>query len=368
MYRYIVRRSIQAIPVILLIAVVSFLLMQAAPGGPQAAFNQNPKISTAQVNAWLARWCLERNPDLGGMLREFGGWVGVWNCQDGGGFLSAQGLPNFLPTFLGGGTNGILHGDFGYSIFTGQPVLAMIGERLPATLILMVTAFVIWIALAIILGVIAAVKRYSLFDQSVTFTSYIFYSLPTFWLGLILIYVFAVSLHWFPSQGIIDSRSPAGVFNTPPFWEAFWANPWPIIADMLKHLVLPVVTLVAVSVAADSRFVRSAMLDTLSQDYVRTARAKGLPRRRVIFRHAFRNALLPILTNVALEIAFLFGGAIVTETIFSWPGMGRLYFEGVSNRDYFLLMGILFIGSLLVVVMNLVADVIYAWADPRIRY
>jgi len=368
MYRYIVRRSIQAIPVILLIAVVSFLLMQAAPGGPQAAFNQNPKISTAMVNQWLARWCLERNPDLAGMLREFGGWLGVWNCQDGGGILSAQGLPNFLPTFLGGGTNGILHGDFGYSIFTGQPVLSMIGERLPATFILMTTAFVIWIALAVVLGVIAAVKRYSLFDQSVTFTSYIFYSLPTFWLGLILIYVFAVALHWLPSQGIISSRSPAGVFNTPQFWTYFWANPISVMQDMAWHLVLPVVTLVAVSVAADSRFVRTAMLDTLSQDYVRTARAKGLPRRVVIFRHAFRNALLPIITNVALEVAFLFGGAIVTETIFSWPGMGRLYFEGVSNRDYFLLMGILFIGSLLVVIMNIVADVIYAWADPRIRY
>jgi peptide/nickel transport system permease protein len=129
-----------------------------------------------------------------------------------------------------------------------------------------------------------------------------------------------------------------------------------------------VITLVAVSVAADSRFVRTAMLDTLSQDYVRTARAKGLTRRRVVFRHAFRNALLPVLTAVTLEIAFLFSGAIVTETIFSWPGMGRLYFEGVNTRDYFLLMGIVFIGSLFVVFMNLVADVIYAITDPRIRY
>jgi peptide/nickel transport system permease protein len=367
MGRYILRRSIQAIPVIFLIAVVSFLLMQAAPGGPQAAFNQNPHISEAQVTAWLQRWCLERNPDAFGMLREFGGWLGVWNCS-GGGLLSSQGLPNFLPSFLGGGTNGVLHGDFGFSIASGRPVLDMIIERVPATLVLMGTAFVIWISLAVVLGVIAAVKRYSLFDQSVTFFSYIFYSLPTFWLGLILIYIFAVALHWLPAQGIIDSRSTAGVFNTPTYWTNFWADPVPQLVDIGKHLVLPVVTLVAVSVAADSRFVRSSMLDTLNQDYVRTARAKGLPRRTVIFRHAFRNALLPILTNVALELAFLFGGAIVTETIFSWPGMGRLYFEGVGNRDYFLLMGILLIGSMLVVIMNLVADVIYAWADPRIRY
>lgn len=367
MGRYIIRRAVQTIPVIFLITIVSFLLMQAAPGGPQAAFNQNPHITPAQVTSWLQRWCLERNPDAFGMLREYGGWLGVWNCS-GGGLLSNQGLPNFLPPFLGGGTNGIVHGDFGFSIFTGQPVLDMIVQRVPATLVLMLTAFIIWISLAVLLGVIAAVKRYSAFDQSVTFFSYVFYSLPTFWLGLILIYVFAVALHWLPAQGIIDSRSTAGVFNTPGFWAAFWKNPLPQVLDIGRHLVLPVVTLVAVSVAGDSRFVRSSMLETLSQDYVRTAKAKGLPRRTVIFRHAFRNALLPILTNVALELAFLFGGAIVTETIFSWPGMGRLYFEGVTNRDYFLLMGILLIGSVLVVVMNLVADVIYAWADPRIRY
>ena len=366
MGKFILRRSLQAIPVIFLITVVSFLLMQAAPGGPQAAFNQNPKISPAQVTAWLQRWCLERNPDPIGVLREYGGWLGLWNCS-GGGLLSNHGLPNFLPSFLGGGTNGVLHGDFGFSIFSGRPVLELIGERVPATMVLMTTAFLIWISLAIVLGVIAAVKRYSFFDQSVTFLSYIFYSLPTFWLGLILIYIFAVALHWLPSQGIIDSRSTAGVFNTPQFWAAFWKNPGPQLMDIGRHLILPVVTLVAVSVAGDSRFVRTAMLDTLNQDYVRTAKAKGLPRRTVIFKHAFRNALLPILTNVALELAFLFSGAIVTETIFSWPGMGRLYFDGVSNRDYFLLMGVLLIGSVLVVVMNIVADVIYAWADPRIR-
>jgi peptide/nickel transport system permease protein len=368
MGRYIIRRALQALPVIFLIAVVSFVLMQQAPGGPQAQFNQNPRISREAVDQWLARWCLERNPDVIGTLREFGGWLGVWNCQNGGGLLSAQGLPNFLPGFLGGGNNGIIHGDFGFSIIGSRPVLEMIWERVPATLVLMITAFVIWVFLAIILGVLAAVKRYSFFDQAVTLLSYIFYSLPTFWLGLILIYIFAVNLHWLPSQGIVDVRSSPAQFNTNAYWIAFWKNPGPLILDVAKHLVLPVLTLVAVSVAADSRFVRSSMLDTLSQDYVRTARAKGLPRRTVIFRHAFRNALLPILTNVALELAFLFSGAIVTETVFSWPGMGRLYFEGVNGRDYFLLMGILLISAMLVVIMNLVADVIYAWADPRIRY
>jgi peptide/nickel transport system permease protein len=364
---FIVRRVLQAIPVIFLITVVSFLLMEQAPGGPAAQFNGVPRITVEQVDAALERWCLERNPDLVGIVREYAGWLGVWNC-DTDSLLSTQGLPNFLPHGLGGGDNGVLHGDFGFSIKTGRPVLEMITERIPATLVLMVTAFIIWVSIAIVLGVIAAVKRYSLFDNGVTLFSYIFYSLPTFWLGLILIYFFAVQLKWLPSQGIVDPRNAPGAFNTERYWAGFWEDPVPNILDIGRHLVLPVITLVAVSVAADSRFVRSSMLDVLSQDYVRTARAKGLPRRRVVFHHAFRNAMLPILTTMSLQIAFLFSGAIVTETVFSWPGMGRLYFEGVTDRDYFLLMGILLISSVLVVFMNIVADVLYALADPRIRY
>lgn len=364
---YLTRRLIQAIPVIFLITVISFVLMMQAPGGPEAQFNANPRITAEQVDKYLARYCLERDPDPIGWLRIYGGWTGIWNCEDGS-FFSAQGMPNFLPQFLGGGDNGLLHGDFGVSVTTNRPVLDMIAERVPATLLLMGTAFVIWITLSIVMGVIAAVKRYSLFDQGVTFFSYLFYSLPTFWLGLILIYFFAVELRWLPSQGIVDAREAPAAFNTPQYWAGFWADPMPNIMDIGRHLILPVITLVAVSVAADTRFVRTSMLDTLSQDFVRTARAKGLPRRRVVFKHAFRNAMLPIITTMSLTIAFLFSGAVVTETIFSWPGMGRLYITGVNDRDYFLLMGILLVGSMLVVIMNIVADVLYAIADPRIRY
>ncbi len=367
MLRFITSRILQAIPVLFLISLVSYGLMALAPGGPQAQFNQNPRISQEQIDEWLRSWCLEREPDAVGIVRQYLGWLGVYNCETQS-LLSEQGLPNLLPTPLGGGTNGILHGDFGYSIQSGRPVLDLITERIPATVILMVTALAISVTIAITIGVIAAVKRYSLFDQGATLFSYVFYSLPTFWLGLILIYIFAVNLHWFPSQGIVNAREAPGAFNTPAYWKGFWAEPLPNMLDIARHLVLPVATLVAVSIAADSRFVRTSMLDTLGQDYVRTAKAKGLPRKRVVFRHAFRNALLPIITAVSLEIAFLFSGAIVTETIFSWPGMGRLFFEGISDRDYFLLMGIVLIGSVFVVVMNLVADVIYAVADPRIRY
>jgi peptide/nickel transport system permease protein len=367
MIKYFIHRAIQAIPVVFLIAVLSFALMIQAPGGPQAQFNQNPHITQADIDKWLADWCLERNPDLLGTLREFGGWFGLWNCS-GTGLMSEHGLPNFLPTFLGGGTNGIIHGDFGYSISTSRPVTSLILERLPGTLILMFTAFIVWVTIAIIAGIIAAVRRYSVFDQSLTLFSYIFYSLPTFWLGLNLIFVFGIALRWFPVQGIIDTRHSPAPWATPEYWAAFWANPLPQIADIARHLVLPVTTLVAVSIAGDSRFVRSAMLDVLGQDYIRTARAKGVPPRGVIFRHAFRNALLPVVTNIALEIAFLFSGAIVTETVFSWPGMGRLFIEGLNTRDYFLLMGIVFIASMLVVFFNLVADVVYGLVDPRVRY
>lgn len=367
MINYIVRRSLQALPVLFLICIVTFLLMMAAPGGPTAQFLQNTTISPEAIDRYLARWCLTQNPDLVESLRSFGGWLGVYNCETGG-FLSAQGLPNFLPTFLGGGDNGLVHLDLGLSMSYNRPVLEVIGERVPATFILMSVAFLIWVSVALTIGVIAAVRRYSVFDQSVTLFSYIFYSLPTFWLGLVLIFIFAVQLRWLPAQGIVDARNSPAPFNTPQYWTAFWQDPWPQIMDIGRHLVLPVMTLVAVNIAADSRFVRSSMLDTLSQDYVRTARAKGLPRKRVVMRHAFRNALLPIITAVTLEIAFLFSGAIVTETIFSWPGMGRLYIDGIESRDYFLLMGIVIISSVFVLLMNIVADIVYAVADPRIRY
>jgi len=170
-------------------------------------------------------------------------------------------------------------------------------------------------------GVYAAVKRYSLFDSGLTIFNYVGYSLPTFWLGIMLITFFAVPpLRWFPASGMNDVyTTPA--FGTSDYWAFFGSNPFFAIFDLGRHLVLPVLTLVTVSIAGDSRFVRSSMLDSLNQDYVKTARAKGVPERRVILRHALRNALLPVITNVGLEIPFLFSGAIVTETIFAWPGM-----------------------------------------------
>lgn len=370
MVRFIIRRLIGLIPIFLGVIVISFALMQAAPGGPEnAILGQQRRMTPEQIDSWLSRWCLQREDDIFAIAVEFGGWSGILNCNNEGfdRFLSEQGGLNFLPAFLGGGSNGLLHGDLGSSINTARPVAEMIGERVPGTLILTITALVLWVSVAIAVGVYAAVRRYSVFDHSMTFFSYVFYSLPTFWLGLMLIFLFGPLLGWLPTGGVVNARDwPA--FGSPQFWGAVAGRPLDAIVDIGRHLVLPVLTLVAVNIAADSRFVRASMLETLNQDYVRTAKAKGLSQRAVVGKHAFRNALLPLVTNVALSLPFLFSGAVVTETIFSWPGMGRLFIEALGDRDYFLLMGIILVTSMIILLANLIADVVYAVVDPRIRY
>ena len=323
MTKFIIRRAIGLLPLLLGVVIISFLLMKAAPGGPQAQFQGNKRITQEQIDAWLKRWCLQPTDanaplisQVGNYVIEFGGWFGVLNCDKSGAqaFFSDSGGLNFLPAALGGGTNGVIHGDLGYGIQSGRPVTDIIAERIPATFILAGTALVLWVGIAILLGVYAAVHRYSLFDQTVTFFSYVFYSLPTFWLGLNLIFIFAVALHWFPTGGIVTTRSWPP-FGTSQYWEAFGAAPGQALADIGRHLILPVATLVAVNIAGDSRFVRASMLESINQDYVRTAKAKGLTSRVVIGKHAFRNAMLPLVTNVALEIPFLFLGTIVTKHI-----------------------------------------------------
>ncbi|TMG21267.1 MAG: ABC transporter permease [Chloroflexi bacterium] len=366
MSKFIIRRALGLIPLLFGIVIISFVLMKAAPGGPAQQFQRNPRVTQTQIDEWLKRWCLSADASPAAAVKEFAGWFGIYNCNTESIFSEKGGL-NFLPSSLGGGGNGIIHGDFGYSIDAGRPVLEMITERMPATLMLTSIALILWVSIAILLGVVAAIKRYSFFDQAVTFFSYVFYSLPIFWLGLMMIFLFAVTLRILPPQGIVTPRAWPP-FNTDVYWAAFGRNPIGAIIDIGRHLILPVTVLVLANVAGDSRFVRASMLDALNQDFVRTARAKGLPNRTVVMKHAFRNAMLPVVTNVALEIPFLFSGAIVTETIFSWTGMGLLFIDGVGARDYFLLMGILLITSAIIVIFNLVADVVYAVVDPRIRY
>ncbi len=354
MIKYVVRRFIQAIPVLFLITVITFLLMHVQ-GNPADRFAQNTHITAEQIAAFKHRWGLD-DP----LLLQYCKWLGV--CGD------KPFLLNALPAALGGGDNGILHGDLGYSIYDGRLVTSILAERMLPTLILTSTAYVIWVTIALLAGVYAAVKRYSLFDSALTIFNYVGYSLPTFWLGLMLITFFSIPpLQWFPTGGMNDVYIvPA--FGTASYWAFFGQNPLFSLLDMGRHLVLPVLTLVTVSIAGDSRFVRSSMLDSLNQDYVKTARAKGVPERRVILRHALRNALLPVITNIGLEIPFLFTGAIVTETIFAWPGMGRQFIESVGHVDYPVLMGILLIASFAIVMANLLADIMYAVVDPRVKY
>jgi len=364
MIRYIVRRLIGTIPTLFVVSLLIYSILQLAPGGPEQRFEQNPKVTPAQIAAFKHRWGLDQPIPV-----QYCRWIGVCN-PDGEGlgvFISNKGLPNFLPGFLGGGDNGVLHGDLGFSSSTGSSVASLIGQRVLPTAILAGVSLLVWVLLALLTGVIAAVRRYGKLDTAITVFNYVGFSFPTFWLGLMLIVVFAAQLRILPASGMWDTRT-VPIFGSAEYWAFLGKKPDVAIIDLVRHLILPVVTLVFVNIAGDSRFIRAAMIDSLNQDFVRTARAKGVAERGVIFRHALRNALLPVVTNVALELPFLFAGAIATETIFSWPGMGLAYISAVRQFDYPVLMGILVITALVVVLANLLADILYAIVDPRISY
>jgi len=246
-------------------------------------------------------------------------------------------------------------------------VASLIGQRVLPTALLAGVSLFVWILIAVGTGVLAAVRQYGKADTAITVFNYVGFSFPTFWLGLMLILIFAQDLKILPASGMWNART-VPIFGSPEYWTFFGKNPGGALLDLGSHLILPVVTLVFVNIAGDSRFIRAAMIDSLHQDFVRTARAKGVSERTVIFRHALRNALLPVVMNIAIELPFLFAGAIATETIFSWPGMGLAYITAVRTYDYPVLMGILVITAVFVVLANLLADILYAIVDPRISY
>jgi peptide/nickel transport system permease protein len=246
-----------------------------------------------------------------------------------------------------------LRGDLGWSLFYKQPVLALIAERLPNSLLLAFTGFAIAVALAVPIGIYSAVRQYSASDHVVSATSLLGFSVPLFWFGILMIYVFAVKLRWFPPGGFQSTGVEPG---------------WPALLDRLRHMILPTVVVAFYSLALLVRFVRSSILEVLRQDYVRTARSKGLPERVVINRHVLRNALIPLVTILSLAIPALFGGAPVTETVFGWPGTGQLLVQSVVAGDHLVAMAMLMIIAALVVVASLLADIMYGLLDPRIRY
>lgn len=316
MGRYVIRRLIQALPLLLAISAVSFTIIKVSPGGPLAAYEGNPNFTDADRERLEHAFGLDQPIPL-----QYLSWLGAF-----------------------------LRGDWGYSLLAHQPVLALIGERLPNTLTLMGTVFVTVLLFAIPIGVLAAVRQYSWFDHIVTGTTFAFLSTPTFWLGLLLIIAFGLQLRWLPLGGI---DTPGRPFE---------------IGDRLRHLILPVATIALVQLGSHVRYLRASMLETIGQDYMRTARAKGLQERIVVMRHALKNAAIPLVTVVALDVPELFVGALVTEQIFGWPGMGRLFWDAATRFDYPVLMGILTVSSALIVLANLLADVVYGYLDPRIRY
>lgn len=344
MGRYIVRRLLQAIPMLFILSVVLFTLVSIAPGDPVAALSR--RRPRPEMREMLERqFGLDQPLPLQYVIWLLGNdWMKV--DADGDGIKESYGE-----------RHGILRGDFGFSFRTHKPVLEEIGERLPNTVYLMSVTLIIVAIIAIPVGVISAVKQYSLFDIVVTTLSFMGQAIPEFWLGMVLILVFYA---WLNNPVTGDPLLPAGGMKSLDATFSLW--------DRIKHLILPVTMGMVGWVAWYSRFLRSGMLDVIHQDYVRTARAKGLSERLVMFRHALKNALIPLVTIFALDIPYIFAGSLYVEFIFSWPGMGRLYYQAATGRDYPLLMAILIISAAFTLFANLLADIAYAYLDPRIRY
>jgi len=315
MWSYLLRRILLAIPMLLAVSFVSFAIMQSVPGGPLAIYRNNPNVRAADIARLEKQLGLDKP-----MTTQYAIWL-----------------------------RNMVTGNWGRSLASGLPVTEMIGERIGNTFYLMGTALFLTLLLAIPIGVLSAVKRYSFFDHTATLFSFLGFSVPIFWLGLVAIIVFAVWLDWLPAGGM---RTINAEFS---------------IVDRLRYLILPASLMAFHSAAQYSRYVRSSMLEVVRQDYITAARAKGLRERVVIYRHALRNALIPLITVVALDLPALFSGALLIETVFAWPGMGRLFWNSATRFDYPVLMGIIITTALLVIVCNVVADIFYAFADPRVR-
>ncbi len=319
MGKYILRRVIQSIPVLVGITLLTFLIMQLAPGNPMQTMI-DPRISIEEIER--AEENLGFNKPL---IVQYFSWL-----------------------------KEIVTGNLGYSVKTGQPVAEMIGERLPATLLLTITAFILSFVVGVPLGVYSATHKYTKLDYGLTIFAFVGISIPSFFFGLGLIFLLSLKAGMLPTSGLVT----IGMGYTG----------WALFIDKLRHLIMPAIILALPNLATVMRFTRSSMIDVLNQDYIRTARAKGLTEKVVRYKHALRNALIPVVTIFGLSIPFLFGGAYITETIFNWPGMGSLGIAAITSREYPIVMGLNLFTSALVLLGNLLADIMYAFVDPRIRY
>jgi peptide/nickel transport system permease protein len=342
---YIARRLIQAVFLLFLLSMVMFALVNLAPGGPLAGHGQTRRVRPERVEMLKRQFGLDKPLPTQYLIWLVGNdWMNVDTNGD--------------RVFEEHGTRkGVLRGDFGFSFRTRKPVLEEIWLRLPNTIYLMGVMLIVSLLIAIPVGILSAVKQYSGFDIAVTTFFFAGQAIPEFWLGLILILVFYV---WLENPITGGPLLPAGGMYS-------IGSAYPI-ADRVAHLILPVTAGALGWIAWYSRFLRSNMLDVIHLDYMRTARAKGLPQRLVIFKHGLRNALIPLVTMLALDLPYVVTGAVIVETIFSWPGMGRLYYQSAMDRDYPMLMAILILSGALMIFSNLIADLIYGYLDPRIRY
>ncbi len=345
MGQYLTRRLLQAIPMLLIISIVLFALVNLAPGGPLASHSRSRKVRPEKAEILKRQFGLDQPVTLQYVIWLIGNdWMRV--DADGDGIKESYGQ-----------RRGILRGDFGFSYRTRKPVLEEIKERLPNTVYLMSITLLVVAIVAIPIGVLSAIRQYSAFDITATTLSFMGQAIPEFWLGLILILVFYA---WLDNPFTGEPLLPSGGIATLGA-EFSWT-------DRLKHLILPVTMGMVSWVAWYSRFLRSSMLEVIHQDYIRTARAKGQKERIVILKHALKNALIPLVTLFALDFPYIFAGSLYVELLFSWPGMGRLYYEAATQRDYPILMAVLIIGAGFIILCNLLADIAYAYLDPRVRY
>jgi peptide/nickel transport system permease protein len=343
MTRYIVQRLLQGIPLLFIISVILFVLMMNL-GDPISTMGGRSVTRTADRERLTRQLGLDKP-----IYMQYLFWLigNDWTKTDldGDGTAETQGT-----------RKGVLRGDFGMSLANrGKTVMEVVWDRLPNTLLLMVAAEIFIIIGALLIGVYSALRQYSLLDHVITGVTFVGYSMPIFFIALLLMTVFGVlfkrwGLPYLPTVGMFDPQI---------------GKTWGQVA---LHMVLPVISISIISFAAYSRYVRSTMLEVMSQDYIRTAKAKGLPRRDITYVHALKNASLPIVTVIGLDLPLLLGGAVVTERIFAWPGMGRLFLDSVGRSDLPVVMGILMMIAVAVVIFQIITDIFYAWLDPRIRY
>ncbi|MGY3717566.1 ABC transporter permease [Sutcliffiella cohnii] len=316
MISYIIRRCLMAIPLLFGITILSFAIIKMAPGGPSSLM-LDPSISKGDLAAFEEKYGLNDPVHV-----QYLKWVG-----------------------------NMVQGDFGNSLIRrGVPVSEMIMNRLPNTLLLMVVSTVLALIISIPFGIISARKQYTLTDYTVTVTSFLGLATPNFWIGLMMIMLFSVQLGWMPTGGVATLNAPFSIW------------------DRIHHLIMPALVLATADMASLTRYTRSSMLEVLRQDYMRTARAKGLKENKVVYKHGLRNGLIPIITIFGLMLPSFIGGSVVVERIFAWPGIGMLFIDSAFQRDYPVIMGLTVISAVLVVIGNLIADILYAVFDPRIEY